>query len=367
MKVISIVGARPQFIKAAAVSRVIRKYATEILVHTGQHYDSNMSNVFFDELDIPKPDYHLGVGSGTHAKQTAEMLIGLEAIYLKEKPDFVLVYGDTNSTLAGALAASKILIPVIHVEAGLRSFNMAMPEEQNRILTDHISEYLFCPTQAAVNHLKNENIINHVYQIGDVMCDAVLFYLKKITSVPHNEFIDKLSFLFQWNKPLERWYIATVHRAENTENEDKLSEVLKAFEAFEFPVIFPVHPRIMKFINCLMEKNNYSNVCFVEPLGYLEMLYFTKNAVKVVTDSGGLQKEAYIMHKNVITLRNQTEWVETLEGNHNILCTIDAGCILEAVRRSDIDEEFNDSLYGNGNAAKKMCDLIFGKNQRGTL
>ena len=158
-----------------------------------------------------------------------------------------------------------------------------------------------------------------------------------------------------------------MHRAENTENEDKLNEVLKAFEVFEFPVIFPVHPRIMKFINCLMEKNNYYNVCFVEPLGYLEMLYFTKNAVKVVTDSGGLQKEAYIMHKNVITLRNQTEWVETLEGNHNILCTIDAGCILEAVRRSDIDEEFNDSLYGNGNAAKKMCDLIFGENQRGTL
>ncbi|MDE6621812.1 MAG: UDP-N-acetylglucosamine 2-epimerase (non-hydrolyzing) [Lachnospiraceae bacterium] len=317
--------------------------------------------------DIPKPDYHLGVGCSTHARQTAEMLIGLEEIYLKEKPDFVLVYGDTNSTLAGALAASKILIPVIHVEAGLRSFNMAMPEEQNRILTDHISEYLFCPTRTAVSHLKNENIINHVYQIGDVMCDAVLFYLKKIKSVPRNEFIDKLSFLFQWNKPLVSWYIATVHRAENTENEGKLSEILKAFEALAFPVIFPVHPRIRKFINSLMEKNHYSNVCFVEPLGYLEMLFFTQNAVKVVTDSGGLQKEAYIMHKNVVTLRNQTEWVETLEGNHNILCAIDAGCILEAVKRNDIDEEFNDSLYGNGNAAQIMCGLIFYKNGRETL
>ena len=367
MKIVSVVGARPQFIKAAAVSRVIRNQAEEILVHTGQHYDSNMSDVFFDELDIPKPDYHLGVGSGTHARQTAEMLIGLEDIYLKEKPDFVLVYGDTNSTLAGALAASKIQISVIHVEAGLRSFNMAMPEEQNRILTDHISEYLFCPTQTAVRHLENEGITGHVYQIGDVMCDAVLFYLKKIAGVPRSAFMDRLSFLFPWNKPLGSWYIATVHRAENTENEGKLSEILKAFEKFEFPVIFPVHPRIRKFVNSLMEKNHYSNVCFVEPLGYLEMLFFTGNAVKVVTDSGGLQKEAYIMHKNVVTLRNQTEWVETLEGNHNILCAIDAGCILEAVRRTDIDEGFNDSLYGNGNAAQAMCDLIFHKNEGGVL
>jgi len=361
MKVVSIVGARPQFIKAAAVSRVIRKYATEILVHTGQHYDSNMSNVFFDELDIPRPDYNLCVGSGTHARQTAEILIGLEEIYLKEKPNFVLVYGDTNSTLAGALAASKILIPVIHVEAGLRSFNMAMPEEQNRILTDHISKYLFCPTQTAINHLKNENITNHVYQIGDVMCDAVHYYLKKIKNVPRKEFMDRLSFLFQWNKPLERWYIATVHRAENTENEGKLRETLKALEELEFPVIFPVHPRIRRFVDFLMKEKRYQNICFVEPLGYTEMLFFTSNAVKVITDSGGLQKEAYMMHKNVVTLRNQTEWVETLEGNHNILCAIDSERILKTIRRTDIEEEFNESLYGNGNAAEKMCKIIFGE------
>ncbi len=361
MKVVSIVGARPQFIKAAAVSRVIRKYATEILVHTGQHYDSNMSNVFFDELDIPRPDYNLGVGSGTHARQTAEILIGLEEIYLKEKPNFVLVYGDTNSTLAGALAASKILIPVIHVEAGLRSFNMAMPEEQNRILTDHISKYLFCPTQTAINHLKNENITNHVYQIGDVMCDAVHYYLKKIKNVPRKEFMDRLSFLFQWNKPLERWYIATVHRAENTENEGKLRETLKALEELEFPVIFPVHPRIRRFVDFLMKEKRYQNICFAEPLGYTEMLFFTSNAVKVITDSGGLQKEAYMMHKNVVTLRNQTEWVETLEGNHNILCAIDSERILKTIRRTDIEEEFNESLYGNGNAAEKMCKIIFGE------
>ena len=361
MKIVTVVGARPQFIKAAAVSRIIRKQHEEILIHTGQHYDSNMSNVFFDELDIPRPDYNLGVGSGTHARQTAEILIGLEEIYLKEKPNFVLVYGDTNSTLAGALAASKILIPVIHVEAGLRSFNMAMPEEQNRILTDHISKYLFCPTQTAINHLKNENITNHVYQIGDVMCDAVHYYLKKIKNVPRKEFMDRLSFLFQWNKPLERWYIATVHRAENTENEGKLRETLKALEELEFPVIFPVHPRIRRFVDFLMKEKRYQNICFVEPLGYTEMLFFTSNAVKVITDSGGLQKEAYMMHKNVVTLRNQTEWVETLEGNHNILCAIDSERILKTIRRTDIEEEFNESLYGNGNAAEKMCKIIFGE------
>lgn len=303
----------------------------------------------------------MGVGSGTHARQTAEILIGLEEIYLKEKPNFVLVYGDTNSTLAGALAASKILIPVIHVEAGLRSFNMAMPEEQNRILTDHISKYLFCPTQTAINHLKNENITNHVYQIGDVMCDAVHYYLKKIKNVPRKEFMDRLSFLFQWNKPLERWYIATVHRAENTENEGKLRETLKALEELEFPVIFPVHPRIRRFVDFLMKEKRYQNICFVEPLGYTEMLFFTSNAVKVITDSGGLQKEAYMMHKNVVTLRNQTEWVETLEGNHNILCAIDSERILKTIRRTDIEEEFNESLYGNGNAAEKMCKIIFGE------
>ena len=359
MKIVTVVGARPQFIKAAAVSREIRKYATEVLVHTGQHYDSNMSDVFFEELAIPKPDYHLGTGSGSHAKQTASMLVKLEEIYLREKPDFVLVYGDTNSTLAAALAASKILIPIIHVEAGLRSFNMAMPEEQNRILTDHISSFLFCPTQTAVKHLKNENITQNVYLIGDVMCDAVLFYLNRIKQVPKDRFMEKLQFLFNWEKSLESWYLATVHRAENTENANALSEILKAFEEFEAPVLFPVHPRIRKFIDQLCGQNRYHNICFVEPLGYMEMLYFTSNAIKVVTDSGGLQKEAYIMHRNIVTLRNQTEWVETLTGNHNILCPIDNKKIYESVRRTDIDEIFDDTLYGNGNAAVKMCEILF--------
>jgi UDP-N-acetylglucosamine 2-epimerase len=361
MKIVSVVGARPQFIKASAVSRILRKYVIEILVHTGQHYDSNMSDIFFDELDIPKPDYHLKVGSGSHARQTAEMLVKLEEIYLKEKPDFVLVYGDTNSTLAAALAASKILIPIIHVEAGLRSFNKVMPEEQNRILTDHLSEYLFCPTQTAVENLKSENITHNVYQIGDVMCDAVQFYLKKIKKIPKVEFMNRLQFIFSWNKPLEDWYIATLHRAENTENENTLREILKAFEQFEIPVIFPVHPRIRNYVEMLMQENHYKNICFVKPLGYLEMLFFTSHAVKVVTDSGGLQKEAYIMHKNVITLRDRTEWVETLVGNHNILCKTDSTSILEGIKRTDIDRNFNDFLYGNANAAKSMCEILFVK------
>lgn len=359
MKIVTVVGARPQFVKAAAVSRKIRNYVTEILIHTGQHYDNNMSDIFFRELNIPSPDYNLGVGSGSHAKQTADMLVKLEEIYLKEKPDFVLVYGDTNSTLAAALAASKILIPVIHIEAGVRSFNRNMPEEQNRVLTDHISEYLFCPTQVAVHNLHNENITENVYQIGDVMCDAVLFYLKKMNRISSDEFIKKLRFLFSWSKPLENWYVATVHRAENTENEKALEKIFNAFEKLEFPVLFPVHPRIKKFVTLLMKNNLYQNICFVEPLGYLEMLFFTSNAVKVITDSGGLQKEAYIMHRNVVTLRNQTEWVETLEGNHNILCNIDSDNILNSIKRADIDKNFNDSLYGNGNAAEKLCEILF--------
>lgn len=359
MKIVTVVGARPQFVKAAAVSHVIRKYATEILVHTGQHYDNNMSDVFFEELDIPRPDYMLGVGSGSHAKQTAEMLVRLEELYLKEKPDFVLVYGDTNSTLAAALAASKILIPIIHVEAGLRSFNKAMPEEQNRILTDHISEYLFCPTRTAVEHLKKENIIHNVYQVGDVMCDAVHFYLRKVEETSRDTYMDSLHFLFQWDKPLKNWYIATVHRAENTRDERALREILSAFELLDAPVIFPVHPRIRDLVTQLMDKNKYQNVCFVESLGYMEMLFFTRNAVKVITDSGGLQKEAYIMHRNVVTLRKQTEWVETLNGNHNILCDIDSNKILDSIKRTDIDNNFDDSIYGNGDAAERMCKILF--------
>lgn len=358
MKIVTVVGARPQFIKAAAVSRILREEMTEILVHTGQHYDANMSDIFFEELDIPKPDYNLAVGSGSHAKQTADILVKVEEILQQEKPDYLLVYGDTNSTFAAALAASKLLIPVVHVEAGLRSFNMAMPEEQNRILTDHISSILFCPTDTAVENLKKENLISNVYQVGDVMCDAVRYYSKKMESMPKEVFVNKLHFLYGKRDIAERWYLATMHRAENTQNIEKIQEVLSAFEELDALVIFPVHPRIRKYVDVLQQSKSYKNICFVEPLGYLEMLYFTKGSIKVVTDSGGLQKEAYMLGRNVVTLREQTEWVETLTGNHNVLCKIAKEHILDAVYKEDIQDTFDDNIFGDGKAAEKICDRL---------
>ena len=251
MKIVTVVGARPQFIKAAAVSRKLRENYTEILVHTGQHYDTNMSDIFFQELEIPQADYNLQVGSGSHAKQTADILVKTEEILLKERPDYLLVYGDTNSTFASALAASKLLIPVIHIEAGLRSFNMTMPEEQNRILTDHISKILFCPTDVAVDNLKKEGITENVFQVGDVMCDAVRYYSNKMRNHPATHYFEKLNYLYNWNKKVEKWYLATIHRAENTDNISKIKTVLDTFEELNYPVIFPVHPRIKSFIDIL--------------------------------------------------------------------------------------------------------------------
>lgn len=358
MKIVTVIGARPQFIKAAAVSRSLREKHTEILVHTGQHYDNNMSDIFFKELNIPRPNYNLGVGSGSHAKQTADMLVGIERILLKEKPDFLMVYGDTNSTLAGALAASKILIPIIHVEAGLRSFNMAMPEEQNRILTDHISKILFCPTETAVNNLKNENIYEGVYQIGDVMCDAVLYYSREMEKYSKEYFFEHLQSMYDPIPLLDAWYLATIHRAENTDSIEKVREILGAFESLERSVIFPVHPRTKPMVDQLVKLHEYKNIYFVKPIGYLDMLYFTKNACKVVTDSGGLQKESYILGIDCVTVRDQTEWGETLEGNHNILCKPSSVDILEKVMNTQISLEARKPLYGKGDAAVKLCKIL---------
>lgn len=358
MKIATIVGARPQFIKAAAVSRVIREKHQEILVHTGQHYDANMSDVFFDELKIPKPDINLGVGSGTHAKQTAEMMIGIEDILLKEKPDYLMVYGDTNSTLAGAIAASKIHVPIIHVEAGLRSYNMCMPEEQNRILTDRISTLLLCPTDEAVKNLKKEGVTQGVHNTGDVMCDAVLFYSEMLEESPASYYFEKLRGLFGDIIQIPEWYIATVHRAENTDTVEKVEEILGAFEVLDKPVIFPVHPRTRGLVKELHEKFNYRNIIFTEPMGYLEMLYFVKHAKKAVTDSGGLQKETYILNTSCVTVRDQTEWVETLNGNHNILAKPDREDIVEKVLRTKIDQSKKKDYYGHGDAARKICRLI---------
>ena len=358
MKIVTVVGARPQFIKAAAVSRVIRKKHKEILVHTGQHYDTNMSEVFFEELHIPKPDVNLGVGSGTHARQTAEMMIGIEDVLVCEKPDYLMVYGDTNSTLAGAITAAKLHIPIIHVEAGLRSYNMLMPEEQNRVLTDRISTLLFCPTDVAVENLKKESIVDGVFNVGDVMCDAVLYYSRLLEQNPPEYYFSHLQGLWGDIPTVKEWYLATIHRAENTDSISKVKEILDAFEKFDAPVIFPVHPRTKSLVAELCGQYQYKNILFVQPLGYLDMLYFVKHAKKAITDSGGLQKETYILDTACVTVRDQTEWVETLIGNHNVLAKPNANDILDKIMNTTIDWNAKQNYYGTGHAAQKICDLI---------
>lgn len=358
-KLVTIIGARPQFIKASMVSKALNGNVNEIIVHTGQHYDKNMSDIFFEQLEIPKPKYNLGIGSGSHGKQTGEMLMKIEEILLKEKPTYVMVYGDTNSTLAGALAASKLLIPVIHIEAGLRSYNKVMPEEQNRVLTDHISEILICPTQTAVDNLKKEGISQNVYITGDVMCDSVLYY-SKVADKNINCSNIKLVPIYG-KKDITEWYLATIHRAENTMNNKNLSVILDVFEKLDKMVIFPVHPRIKKMVDELYNTKHYKNVYFVEPVDYLTMLYLTKNASKVVTDSGGLQKECYILDTPCITIREQTEWIETLENGYNILANPIFSELYNKITNSDINhkkEKIN--YYGNGEASQIIANIIKG-------
>ena len=360
MRVITIIGARPQFIKAAPFSEEFRKYNVEILVHTGQHYDVNMSDIFFEELGIPKPDYNLGVGSGSHGLQMGRMLEKIEEIILKEKPDGMLVYGDTNSTLAGALAASKLHIPVFHVEAGLRSYNKLMPEEQNRVLTDHISDLLLCPTETAVNNLKREDITLGVINTGDIMYDAVLRNIeisKKRYS--NGAWIDELRNnnykIIEIDK--KQYYLATIHRAENTDDPNKLRTIINAFEQLDKPIIMPLHPRTRK----LIENQNIStkNIIIVKPVGYLLMLYLTLNAYMVLTDSGGLQKEAYFLKTPCTTLRDQTEWVETLQNDWNVLSPIDVNEIIEISNRELKCLKYSQPLlFGDGNAAEKICNSI---------
>lgn len=355
-KIITIIGARPQFIKAAMVSRALSKEIEEIIVHTGQHYDKNMSEIFFEQLQIPKPKYNLGVGSGSHGKQTGEMLIEIEEVLLKEKPDYVMVYGDTNSTLAGALAASKLLIPIIHVEAGLRSYNMEMPEEQNRVLTDHISSILICPTQTAVDNLKKEGITKNVYLTGDVMCDSVIYYSNLAQEKINLSSIELIPIYEK--KDVKEWYLTTIHRAENTMDDKNLTNILEVFEKLDKMVIFPVHPRIKSMVNELYKKNNYKNIYFIEPVDYLTMLYLTKNAHKVVTDSGGLQKECYILDTPCITIRNQTEWVETLKNGYNILSRPEKNELLEKIINAKICDLNKIHYYGDGHAAEKINEII---------
>jgi UDP-GlcNAc3NAcA epimerase len=346
MKVASVVGARPQFIKAAPVGKALRAAGhTEILVHTGQHYDDEMSAVFFRELEIPEPDYSLGVGSGPHGWQTGHMLIRIEEVLLAERPDWVLVYGDTNSTLAGALAAVKLHIPMAHVEAGLRSSNREMPEEINRILTDHVSDLLFCPTETAVRNLASEGITEGVYNVGDVMYDAVL----------HN-----IGIAEQRSRVLERlgiepkaYLLATVHRPRNTDRAENLHAILSAFNALDELVVFPTHPRTSEAIERLGYRLR-SHVKLIEPVSYLDMLVLEKNARLILTDSGGVQKEAYFFAVPCVTLREETEWVETVEAGWNVVVGASRMEIVSAVNGSNRPQTRPPAVFGGGRAAYRI-------------
>ncbi|MGG0718527.1 UDP-N-acetylglucosamine 2-epimerase (non-hydrolyzing) [Robertmurraya massiliosenegalensis] len=352
MKILTIVGARPQFIKASMMSKefVKEEKVHEIIVHTGQHYDPSMSETFFEQLKIPQPDYDLAVGSHSHGKQTGKMLMELEEIIIKEQPDMVLVYGDTNSTLAGALAAAKLHIPVAHVEAGLRSFNKRMPEEQNRILTDHLSTLLFCPTDTAIEHLQEEGIDKGVFQTGDIMCDTVNFFLP--LALKHSSVRTKLG--------LEKgnYFVSTIHRAENTADSLQLTRLLNALNSTSEKIIIPIHPRTRKMMKeYQIFETQFTNLHFIEPLNYFDMLALVHDAKGVLTDSGGLQKEAYLLKTPCITLREETEWIETVAAGWNCLVGRDSSKIMEAVKNLRVPQE-HPLLFGDGQTSKRMCKII---------
>lgn len=353
-KIITIIGARPQFIKSAAVSRVLKqRQINEVIVHTGQHFDYNMSDVFFKEMHIPQPNYNLGIAGMSHGAMTGQMMEKIEAVLLKERPELVVVYGDTNSTIAGALAAKKIHVPVAHVEAGLRSFNMQMPEEINRILTDRISDFLFCPTKTAVNNLRKEGFENFSCKIentGDVMYDAALFYEKFAA--------EKSTIIKQKALPKGEFVLCTLHRQENTDKTENLKAILEAFEEINasFPIVLPLHPRTKKIIQKLQLKTSLN---IIDPVGYFDMIELLKHSKLVITDSGGLQKEAFFFKKFCITTREETEWVELVENGYNFLSGADKDKILaHFIKAQHEHNNFSIALYGNGNASEKIVDSL---------
>jgi len=348
VKIVTILGARPQFIKAGSLSRIISEYSgiEEIIVHTGQHYDSNMNDIFFEEMRIPKPHYFLEVGSKSHGAMTGQMMENIEKVILKERPDWILVYGDTNSTLAGAIVASKLHIKLAHVEAGLRSFNMEMPEEINRILTDRVSTVLFCPTNQAIKNLEKEGYANFncsIVKSGDVMFDGALFY-SKYAKKPHFGIDDN-------------YILATVHRAENTDDLKKLKSIFQALKEISKTkqVILPLHPRTR---NILKQNNIEVDFDVVEPVGYLEMIWLIQNSDLVITDSGGLQKEAYFFKKPCITLREETEWVELISGGFNVLSGHTFAKIMNAFYSIKSFNKEIPELYGDGNASKIIVEHL---------
>jgi len=350
MKIASIVGARPQFVKCSSISKVLRKNNHEILIHTGQHYDYEMSKLFFDQLDIPKPDYNLEVGSGNQGEQTGNMIIEIEKVLLKEKPDIALVYGDTNSTLAGALASIKLHIPVGHIEAGLRSFDRKMPEEINRILTDHCSDILFCPTKLAVKNLKREGITKGVYLVGDVMVDVLNSYIRIAEK--------KSNILNDLNLKSKEYYLVTVHRAENTDDFNKLKNIVDAFCEIG-NIVFPCHPRTKKRLKEFgLWKKLKKRVEIIKPVGYLDMILLEKNAKSILTDSGGIQKEAYILKVPCITLRDTTEWIETVEDGWNMLVGADKEKIIKTVNRFKPSSEIHKENFGSGDTSRKIAKIL---------
>jgi len=358
IKIVTIVGARPQFIKAAAVSRAIQYFQSEsiseVIVHTGQHYDENMSDVFFSELGIPQPEYNLAISGGSHGSMTGRMLETIEVVLQKEKPDWVLIYGDTNSTLAGALAASKLHIPIAHIEAGLRSFNMRMPEEINRILSDRVSSLLFCPTDTAVNNLKAEGITKGVNNVGDVMYDVALHYRDKA-----REQSDILKRLGLVGKP---YVLATCHRAENTDDPKRLHEIMHALSTIseQIPLVFPLHPRTRKLIYEQSLSHYLDRLILLEPLSFLDMVALEQAAKTIVTDSGGVQKEAFFYNVPCITMRDETEWVETVHLGWNKLTGASSTAIVKSVHEI-IESSCSaqpSAPYGDGRAAEKIIFQI---------
>ncbi len=348
MKVLSIVGARPQFVKAAILSEMIRKHGEEILCHTGQHYDDNMSRVFFSELGIPEPDIHLGIGGGSHAGQTGQMMIGIENVILEHQPDWVVVYGDTNSTLAGALAAAKLQVRVAHVEAGLRSFNREMPEEINRVVCDHVSDLLFCPSGLAVQNLGREGITSGVHMVGDVMADVLQRSIEKAKRT--SKILEALDI-----RP-GSYILATIHRAGNTDDVSALNHLLAAFGQLGRSIIFPIHPRTRAAI----QNAGLSlppNIRDIDPVGYLDMLQLESNADCIMTDSGGMQKEAYWLGVRCVTLRTETEWPETVELGWNCLVGTDPELIQSAVQDWHPAGD-RPAVYGDGHAAEKIALIL---------
>lgn len=355
MKILTVIGARPQFIKASVVSAAIKRTAglTEEIIHTGQHFDANMSNIFFDQLGIPKPHYQLDINSGSHGSMTGRMLEAIEKICLESKPDRLMVYGDTNSTLAGALAASKLHIPVAHIEAGLRSFNMRMPEEINRILTDQVSDILFCPTETAVKNLKNEGFDQkpiQVLNVGDVMQDSSMFFAERAVKGQALAGVRESDFI-----------VATLHRAENTDDPVRLKAIVDALNYIHkniLPVVLPLHPRTQKVVKSL---GLQLEMLVLEPVGYLEMIWLLKHCNAVVSDSGGVQKEAFFFKKPCITMRDQTEWVELIEHGVNVLAGADTQKIIEftqAMLNKTIEDPSN--LYGGGKASQNITKVLAG-------